>query len=334
MKKFFKATVACLAFVLASAGCGQKADNESDVSKVLTAAENSVAERVVNYAFYNDYSTPGTALEYSRLWNGEGAYETFVTDYAATDENVLCVYMKAAEIPALKTALGSCEDVRSVDYPFTDSENEDVIDGKYLYAYNLAKNDFTAPECYSVKAGDEIPFKTGDMQLVFCCASKSATIKSNVSKAEEINKEIKVYFRKIYARSENSVSESNEVTAESIAFAYTGEALEVFYPTYAGRDYVYCPIFGLDENVRTVRAALVDYNGEKCVRLPRYTLSADGKVDLLDENANLVGLDDVYKSQKAAFKAAEKTKADSDNVYEYYLFDYASVANIIKTVKD
>ncbi len=322
------------------AGCVDQTDNtiaENDIGKLTAAAEN-VAERVINFCFENNYDTPGSALEYSSLWdNDNGTFNTFVTDYGAADEDILCVYAKASEISDLKEVLKDRINAGDDCKSFTDADNENVIDGKYLFAFSVAKTKQSKPKCYTAKRGVKIPFTTGDMQLVFCCFSKSAIIKSNVSNAENINKTIKVYSRALYkldkdGKAAQEYNLENEDYASSL-FDYEGEALEVFYPIYAERAYVYSPIFGLDKNIRSVRAQLRVYNGEKYVRLPRYELSVDGKVDLLDENIDFVGLDDVYKTQKNAFKAAEKIKADSDGVYEYALFDYTSVANIIKIAK-
>lgn len=348
-------------FCLTIFGC----NDSNRIEIVLKGCEKITNATTINelYAFDFEYefTVPGADLPFNYLIDGntpsgETLTEehrtlfTYLTEYNEDDGYYYLAYIKTSDIKKYREWLINYEKENKnnvYDYHFSKYDRTNIVDGKYFLAYQ--KSGKTEPTVKYFKTNDikSIKQQAADYTLVFCAQKKYATIKQNVSVGQTIDKKISLYKRtELVFENENAIAtpyvfDSYERTNQTMInemFAFKGEMLEVYPAGY--KDYVcgYYPVLGMKNysKQKTVRAKIVVKDDVKYVSMPRYLLSGDKKLDLLNENETLTALEDLYKTHKKDFNDALIETFDTEENtflfgrYYFALYDYDKVIQILK----
>lgn len=335
------------------AGCSNFSSTSDFVEVHFSPADNNlVKESVFNINLEYELIVPDSSVSYNVLWTGydlqnkfgpiipqELRLFTYLTSYSKTVNDFYYLYLPKSIIDSSSQWLKDYENSKERDlnnYHFVSDEN--VLDGKYLlYAQKNNVND------YLVYRGSnllEVPYCIDDYQLVICLQAKTLTIKENVSTGNKINKSVIAFrrFELFYDETTNKLEqysfenrESFNVRSVEQIFDYQGDRIEAYPSSFESMSFCYCPIMGLtgSELEKTVRADI--FNGN--IILPRYIVSNNESIDLLDSNSDLFFEEDVYRDFKSLFLGAYIKDYDyDDGHYKYGLFNYKKVEKIIKEV--
>lgn len=332
---------------------------DKKIENMSTVTDEKLIKFLLDYNFLYDFNVPDSTLSYKVMWDGydlenkfgptisiESRLFTYLTEYFEKEDSYYLVYFNSNIITEYKNFINEWENtqVNHLDgYHFTTYDDEKVIDGKYLFAYQRMKNSIDY-KVYNVNDIKNIRFKIDDYQVCFVAQSKKALLKENISTGKTINKDIVVLNRLVISFDENYKNPSlyeftnYEKYSEDYInelFSYTGEMLETFTINYEQMEYISYPYQGNNGNfnIEPVRVKVTVYNNEKCVVLPRYIYIKGNKVDLLDENSepDLFLDEDVFRNHKKSFEnALYKDSIDNNSFYIYSLFRYEDVIKIIR----
>lgn len=355
---FKKVMIALISIIFGLSLVGCNNTKENSLNKMEKVLDSNIQNQLVQYNFLYEFKVPDSDISYNCMWEGydlenkfgpqipkENRLYTYLTEYYEAEPGYFVVYLKDSLINDLKDIFKAYEASASLDinnYHFSEYSKEEIIDGKYLFAYQPYeyKQDSDI-SFYHVKDYKDILYKIGDYQLVFCCQQKKGLIKENLSRKEAINKNINLYLREelIFADKNksperyvfNTYEQYNKKMVKEL-FGYVGERIEVFHKAYEDMEYGYYPLLGNGLfGLKTVRADILSVDNVKYVVLPRYVLDGKNKIDLLDENTNFIFEEDVFREYKADFLKAFFRLYDNNTKYmEYGLYKYSEVLKILK----
>ena len=339
-------------------GCNNTKSNSSiEMDKV---EDIDIFNQLTEYDFLYNFILPDSNMSYNFMWEGydlenkfgpnveeESRLYSYLTEYYEAEDGYYALYLKDTLINDLKDTFKAYEDQESHDiknYHFSSYTKEEIIDGKYLFAYQEYNENKRIDDIniYHVKDYKDILFEKDGYQLVFCCKSKNALIKENLSTKETINRNIILYSREELIFDDNcrkcekylfdTYEKFNQTLVKEL-FDYVGERIEVYHQSYENMEYSYYPKLGnkLSMIEKTVRADIISIDNVKYAVLPRYILDDENKIDLLDNNTDFIFDEDVFRKYKADFlKAYYKLSDKKTQFMEYGLYDYLEVLKIIK----
>lgn len=347
----------CASALLLVVSCSQSGSQDDG----LTASP--LADEVLNFSFPSGYNTPGAQLFYSCLFYGydirndsaSTRYDTYRISYLAQEDfGYHLVYVKKERINELKETVDSMlsgygadssDAYFAMNFYYAYSNDEKIIDGKYLYAARslygegIAENSFVAYSCNL----NDISFETersGETYfLTFAAESKTTTIEENAFAGETIAKSLPLIHRRFlqYDEMAKTFSEYEFTSDEEYLKSYSDEWDALF--GFKGEKWETC-IANLEENTSCLympsrgllngsllgcEALVTELDDCKAIRLPRY----EGETDLLSDEAS--GLSDVYGENKAAFLDAyiEDDVYYSEGSYTWGYYDYDKVSSIV-----
>lgn len=339
MKKILNFVIAFL-FILLMTSC--KEDNMKEVSNA--ALKNAI----LNYDFYYEYIVPGKNLSNELVWDGysdggngyiqidisERLY-TYQASYGRINDGYYLVYINDSLLSQATSYLKEKEDSYTYPYyPFSSYEDDDHIDGKYLFSLQKQNIDLSSPKIYYVDDAKDIKKVIKNETLVFICKTKEATILENISLKETLNHNMTMICKYSYDFKTNefnkdlSIIESNAVNE----FEQEFDRIAIFRKSYETREYAYYPLsLDTDSGYLTIDYRIYDIEGKKYLKLPITTKLSGQTVSLLDSTIDFYVGDDFYGNHKLEFSEAMvssiPTETINNNTYAY--FDLEKVKDII-----
>lgn len=333
-----------IVLTLTSYGCGDKLEPISD---------EEVKAAILDYDFMYEVNITGVnPPTYKVLWDGyddvqsfgpsyskESRIYTYLTEYLPTDSGYYAIYLKKDLINDYLDWLKEFEKNQQIgkDYHFSKHDAKEIIDGKYLYCYARFGEGDDAIKIEKAENLSDIRFMSGDYQLVFCCQTKKAIIKENLSEGKKLNKQINLYNRVELvfddlnkAPVEYTFPEEEERDNQEDSdkwFSYEGEYIAAYSKQYEEKDYAFYP----EMNVAIREAKVVKEGGKKYVILPRYYYDSNGeRVDLFEEIEDR-WIEDVFREYKEEFRGAyvKDLNTEGERVV-YALYKYNNVVDVIR----
>ncbi len=318
--------------------------------------DKKLKEAVINFDLDYKLFEPGTELSFNYLWQAYDTYNkfgpkidkdnrliTYLIDYQNIEDDFYSIYLRKSDISTLETWFSTFHQKNSTDvnnYHFV--EDEKVIDGKYLLAAQQNNvTEFVVSKCNSL---NEMPYETNNYQMVICLKKKKLSIEKNVSKGKIINKSLFAFHRVALRYDSNQkklqdyifvTPEKNNVSIVENQFNYIGKTLGVYPTQFENIDNLYFPRLGLLNyylNLQKTIDVIVTQNKE--VILPRFLVSGDKTIDLLDKNASIpIDSDDVFRNYKDMFLEAYIDKEnEKQGNYIYGRYDLIKVLEIIENI--
>ena len=356
MQKLSNKTITFLSLILSAvlfAGCSGYNDTELTSDGCQTITDERIIGELSDFKFEYAFDVPGAEYPYRYLIDGNVQSEekneqrtlfTYLTEHGDDDGYYYLAYMKTDDIKKYSDELTSYEkqNEENHEYHFTKHDEVNVIDGKYLFAYERLKLPDVTLKYLKTDDIKNVKYKISDYTLVFCAQRKTITVKQNVTTGNNVNNTITLYKRtELVFEDENAsplpyVFDTNEKTNQARInelFSYRGEMLEAYYKTCETVETEYYPIF----RIRTVRAKITVKDGVKYVSLPRYKSNGDEKTDLLTGDESQDPYENVYGAHKNQFLDAVIEVSDTEESsytfgkYYFALYDYDNVTSILKT---
>ena len=330
--------ILCSATCFLSIGCGEDLtfEDEAKQHNLAIIEDDKTKNELFKFCLDYQYTVPGNFLTYNHLWDGVNIKSdeqttdretyTFLTEYYAKNNGYLFVYINENEITESIATLKEYEDKmkNNPEYHFSDSEDDEIIDGKYLFAYKRKNKIANNEKIKYLKAEtiESAPLSICGYKMVLCAESKNAIVKENVSSGEKLNNEITVY-NKVVLRFENGANapekyifNTNEGLLQKKSeekFSFNGECLEAYPAVFGGFPCAYLPIVGETFSVSR-QVEIVSENGQKYAMLPRY--------EYVGNEESLFG------KHTSEFDSAFYKRVSEDSLN--CLYDYNAVAEIIK----
>ncbi len=305
---------------------------------------------------------PGSQFSYKYIWDGydlenkfgpciseEYRLFTYLTEYKESDKEYYLVYLDSKSIVDYTSWLKKYEsdmEGNHLNYHFSPYDEQNIIDGKYLYSHQKLNKENNNLKVFSTTNINDIPFQIDEYQLVLCAQRKEAIIKKNLSTNKDINKTIFFYNRYELFFEETTktpeyylFTDYEKVNQNKLAnmFSYVGEMVEAYPTTYEKLEYSSFPILGFKNCSYhlTVRVEKVIENNKEYLLLPRYNIYGGEHIDLLEDNDDLFFYEeDVYREYKKIFKEALFRETEiADSIYQMALYDYEAILKVIKIQK-
>ena len=302
-----------------------------------------------------------TSVRMIDMWDGNGKknIDTFLVEYLQTTQNYYFIYLRKNLINDYAKYMEEYEKKKQEEYAkdyynvyqFEKFDNQNVIDGKYLFAHiqaNGSLNDIKVFKCDNL---DTISFTYDDYQLVLCERVKPAIVKQNLSTKRRLNSPFTIYKRQtlIYDEMANQLEENdldwdNIVSRKAgVSFDYVGQMIETYGVEYEKIKYCYYHILGRETlgGQSSPKVEVVNDENQKYVILPRYVANGYDDnglrvwVDFLDEeyDFNKLFFVDVFGKYRSEFKNAFVKiceNSDETKIKIYGFYDYDKVIEIIK----
>ena len=297
---------------------------------------------ILDYDFYYE-QTPGQSLSYKMMWDGydndnkfgpcvsyDNRLYTFLIEYREVKSEYNLVYLKNNLLEKCLSYLAEHENDNLIKTRFTQYSDTNTVDGKLLYAYKQLSNTYNDVVFKVADKLDDIAYSFDDYVLALAVRKKQLFNKQNVSSGKFVNKELTAFSRHILSFS-NKKPELVSYDGKS-DFDYIGDRLEVYPLGIETVSFLYYPRLGLinSEYQKTVHSNICIIDGESYLLLPRYILSDNGAIDLLDVSYSFVLYEDVYREYKKEFRSfVFCDDYFSTKNYSYSLFSYSKIANSI-----
>ncbi len=306
---------------------------------VNAISDETTINNVLLYSLDYQVNIPGKQISYNHMWEGidtknqfgpnfteENRLYTYLTEYGET-EKYYFVYVKKDGISTLNSWISSYLESGSESNDCKFQKDENVIDGKYVYA--AEKNEIKDFLVTSSNVLDQ-KYEINNYKMALCLEMKTVTILQNSSTKENINKKLPLFNRAVmkYDTSKGTLERASQgnfdETYTNNIYSYLGKRLETYPKTFESKECLYSPLMGFTTNLyKTVRAPI----SKNRILLPRIS----SEYDLLSKEELPSTLEDVYQEHKGEFLDAfieYKNNESSDNAYGYYDFD--KVQNILK----
>ena len=351
MKKFTFLILIMITFCSCAFGCTNT--SSIDTTKPVEVTEAKLIKDFVSYDFAYSIIAPGKTANIKELWNnavdfyGVDAFDTFLIDYLPEGDDYYFIYLKKdlinSYIKYLKEYVQTKEG-QKYRGNFYELDNPYIMDGKYLFAHKILEGSYEDVKVYKCNNLEKVSIIDDGYQMVFCGKTKSAIIKANISRKEEINRDITIYRREIivYSEKEKGFEVIEEYRKDTLHF-YEGERLVLCRKGIENLDCLYgpkyndCKEWGSFGDYTLPKANVTVVDGKKYVPLPRYyptyveEFQTNVLVDLLDMNFNFL-----YKKRSNPYVDNKEEFIDAcvsidSNVAGtiYYLFDFDKVCEII-----
>ena len=344
MKKYLSLFLICfLVFTFMMVGCSN--DNLQRIT------DDNTSQAIFNYDFNYELYKPGTQMSYAYLWDGydmnnkfgpniakENKLATYLTSYGDIEDYYYLAYISKDTIANGMEWLSNYEKNNHNDttnYHFSSYQDNNTIDGKYLFMYQNLKDKMNDDIIYyKTNNLNKIKFELNNYQLAYCGRRKVFKIMKNISSNIELNKEVSLYNRYVLSFKDNVAksydSFSQEQTFLDNMFDYNGKMLEAFSSDCEKKDVFYLPKLGLNiaGSSLPIRCKLIDKNEKMYVLLPRYELDGGNIINLLSDEVDFSIIEDVFGNYKSLFSEAlfEDTK-DEDG--SFLMAKYDDVLKII-----
>lgn len=330
--------------------------------------KSPLADEVLGFQMAEGYQLAGGSLSYSALFYGYDLlesdniiYNTYRISYLAQEDfGYHLVYVKEARMDELREKVGAMlsylsgdETAFKMNFYYSHSSDEKIIDGKYLaaaqkvYGDDLTANSFVAYMENMADAKFNARIAGESYFLAFVAESKDVIVKENVFYDETVEKTMPLINRNsfIYDEDSHSFSEygfdgENENYVKSYCkkwdetFAYEGDDWETCLPDCENESAFYMPMKGMCNANNAYppqgcEAYISEENGTELIKLPRYDKSGR---DLLSEDINVFL--DIYGDYKAALLDAYVEGAGASGSYTWAYFDYEKVHTaVLKTAE-
>ena len=356
-------------------GCKKTPQKQKPVEVTDEKLVQEVTSSDFNYVIKNF-----NPVDYSFLWEGRSytkeyslrsngsqynkkEIDTYLLEYLPVTNDYYFVYLKTEMIRKcmdyMEEYLKSYDSSDYYEPEFSRFSNQDVIDGKYLYAYNQM-NLTDGLKVYKCDNLETVKFSLNEYQMVYCARTKPMIIKSNLSTKVDVNKQLTIYKREVLSfEKEKCVvgyeyidDTKTEKEYANLDFDYVGEMIECYEVSTTNKDCLYYPVLGSFEYYNNCydlmpKIKVIVEDGKKYLDLPRYTSMmtnrTDSTVDLImagplyEEDYKSFMITNYFGPYRDEFSNAYvkgyKRDYRDENGYlveeNCYLYDYEKVVEII-----